>query len=145
MDALTEIGGTTLEHSPYSPDLAPCDFWSFPTMKRELRFQSLLFHCPPEVGGKCSERSNKVSPRTLQTTLVYNFVIFSKLFMSIWKPSQFHNFLLFLMPPAMVFYHFGPPPPPWLRRRYEYAYTFFMGTPNDRDLHFAAGDRMVIK
>jgi hypothetical protein len=34
------IGGTPLEHPP---DLAPCDFWAFPTMKRELRgkkFQS---------------------------------------------------------------------------------------------------------
>jgi hypothetical protein len=31
------IGGTSLEHPPYSPDLAPCDFWAFPTMKRELR------------------------------------------------------------------------------------------------------------
>jgi hypothetical protein len=30
------IGGTPLEHPPYSPDLAPCDFWAFPTMKREL-------------------------------------------------------------------------------------------------------------
>jgi hypothetical protein len=31
------IGGTPSEHPPYSPDLVPCDFWSFPTMKRELR------------------------------------------------------------------------------------------------------------
>jgi hypothetical protein len=31
------IGGTPPEHSAYSPDLAPCDFWAFPTMKRELR------------------------------------------------------------------------------------------------------------
>jgi hypothetical protein len=31
------IGGTPLEHLPFSPDLAPCDFWAFPTMKRELR------------------------------------------------------------------------------------------------------------
>jgi hypothetical protein len=31
------IGGTPLEHPPYSPDLATCDFWAFPTMKRELR------------------------------------------------------------------------------------------------------------
>jgi hypothetical protein len=23
--------------SAYNPDLAPCDFWAFPTMKRELR------------------------------------------------------------------------------------------------------------
>jgi hypothetical protein len=37
MDALTEVGGTPLEHPPYSPDLAPCDFWAFPTTKRELR------------------------------------------------------------------------------------------------------------
>jgi hypothetical protein len=37
MDVLTEISGMPLEHLPYSPDLAPCDFWSFPTMKRELR------------------------------------------------------------------------------------------------------------
>jgi hypothetical protein len=30
------IDGTPLEHPPYSPDLAPCVFWAFPTMKREL-------------------------------------------------------------------------------------------------------------
>jgi len=37
------IGGTPLEHPPYSPDLTPCDFWAFATMKMELRgkkFQS---------------------------------------------------------------------------------------------------------
>jgi hypothetical protein len=28
-------GGTPLEHLPYSLDLAPRDFWAFPTMKRE--------------------------------------------------------------------------------------------------------------
>jgi len=40
--ALTEIG-TALKYSPYSPDLAPCDFWAFPTLKRQLhgkRFSS---------------------------------------------------------------------------------------------------------
>jgi hypothetical protein len=30
------IGGTPLEQPPYSPDLAPCDFWAFPTLKSEL-------------------------------------------------------------------------------------------------------------
>jgi hypothetical protein len=40
MDALTEIGGTLLEHLPQSPDLALCDFWAFPTMQRELRSSS---------------------------------------------------------------------------------------------------------
>jgi len=34
--ALTENGGTTLQHPPYSPDLAPCDFWAFPTLKAQL-------------------------------------------------------------------------------------------------------------
>jgi len=41
--ALTEIGGTALKHPPYSLDLAPCDFWAFPTLKRQLcrkRFSS---------------------------------------------------------------------------------------------------------
>ena len=32
--ALTEICGTVLKHPPYSPELAPCDFWAFPTLKR---------------------------------------------------------------------------------------------------------------
>jgi len=35
--ALTEIGGTALKHPPYRPDLAPCDFRAFPTLKRQLR------------------------------------------------------------------------------------------------------------
>jgi len=35
--ALTEIGGTALKYSPYSLDLALCDFWAFPTLKRQLR------------------------------------------------------------------------------------------------------------
>ncbi len=27
----------TLEHPPYSPDLAPADFWMFPNLKRKLK------------------------------------------------------------------------------------------------------------
>jgi len=41
--ALAEFGGTALKHPPYSPDLAPCDFSAFPTLKRQLggkRFSS---------------------------------------------------------------------------------------------------------
>jgi hypothetical protein len=37
-------GGTSPEHLPYSPDLAPCDFWAFPTMKRELRGKKFRSH-----------------------------------------------------------------------------------------------------
>ena len=29
-------GWNLLIHAPYSPDLAPCDFWAFPTLKRRL-------------------------------------------------------------------------------------------------------------
>ena len=42
--ALTEIGGTALKHPPYSPDLAPCDFWAFPTLKRQLRGKRFSSH-----------------------------------------------------------------------------------------------------
>ena len=34
---LEDSGLRTLPHPPYSPDLAPCDFWLFPTIKNELR------------------------------------------------------------------------------------------------------------
>jgi hypothetical protein len=30
------ISGIPLQHLPYSPDLTPSNFWTFPTMKREL-------------------------------------------------------------------------------------------------------------
>ena len=31
-DYLTKMGIKTVRHSPYSPDLAPCDFWLFPNL-----------------------------------------------------------------------------------------------------------------
>lgn len=34
---LRELGIDTVKHPAYSPDLAPCDFWLFPTLKSELR------------------------------------------------------------------------------------------------------------
>ena len=37
MAALTEIGGTALKYPLYSLALAPCDFWTFLTLKRQLR------------------------------------------------------------------------------------------------------------
>jgi hypothetical protein len=30
---------TKLDHPPYSPDLAPCDFWLFPKLKNALKGQ----------------------------------------------------------------------------------------------------------
>ena len=32
-DYLTKMGIKTVSHPPYSPDLAPCDFWLFPKLK----------------------------------------------------------------------------------------------------------------
>ena len=32
-DYLTKMGIKTLPHPPYSPDLAPCDFWLFPKLR----------------------------------------------------------------------------------------------------------------
>ena len=32
-DYLTKIGIKTVPHRPYSPDLAPCDFWLFPKLR----------------------------------------------------------------------------------------------------------------
>ena len=31
------MGIKTVPHPPYSPDLAPCDFWLFPKLKEKLR------------------------------------------------------------------------------------------------------------
>jgi hypothetical protein len=50
------IGRTPSEHPPYSPDLAPRDFWAFPTMKSELRGKKFRSDQRPaarfrEVGG----------------------------------------------------------------------------------------------
>ena len=32
-DYLTKKGIKTVSHPPYSPDLAPCDFWLFPKLR----------------------------------------------------------------------------------------------------------------
>ena len=37
MDLLAKLGYPLLEHPPYSPDLAPCDFAIFPTLKKFMR------------------------------------------------------------------------------------------------------------
>ena len=36
-DYLTKMGIKTVPQPPYSPDLAPCDFWLFPKLKENLR------------------------------------------------------------------------------------------------------------
>ena len=36
-DNLIKMGIKTVPHPPYSPDLAPCNFWLFPKLKEKLR------------------------------------------------------------------------------------------------------------
>ena len=36
-EILQKLNIETLAHPPYSPDLAPCDFWLFPVLKDSLR------------------------------------------------------------------------------------------------------------
>ena len=36
-DYLTKMGTKTVPQSPYSTDLAPCDFWLFPKLQEKLR------------------------------------------------------------------------------------------------------------
>ena len=39
-DYLTKMGIKTVSHPPYSPDLAPCDFWLFPKL-RSGRYETI--------------------------------------------------------------------------------------------------------
>ena len=39
-DYLTKMGIKTVPHPPYSPDLAPCDFWLFPKL-RGYRYETI--------------------------------------------------------------------------------------------------------
>ena len=42
---LKESGLNVLDHPPYSPDLSPCDFWLFPTLKEMLAGHRFESHC----------------------------------------------------------------------------------------------------
>jgi hypothetical protein len=123
MDVLTEISGTPLEHPPYSPDLAPCDFLGFSNHeKRAPRSKplvslsswslrqtvcstfsrsgwSVVRNASLAKGGtsikrpsrhlhKVPNRSNKVSPRTLQTDLVFRFATLLKMLQRTWRWCQ---------------------------------------------------------
>ena len=39
-DYLTKMGINTVPHPPYSPELAPCDFWLFPKL-RGCRYETI--------------------------------------------------------------------------------------------------------
>jgi hypothetical protein len=58
------MGGTPLEYTPYSPDLAPCDFWALPTMTRELQVEK--FRSDQEVKTAFSTILLKLAANGLQ-------------------------------------------------------------------------------
>ena len=56
---LTKHKITLLEHTPYSPDLAPCDFFLFPKIKSALK--GTRFEFVETVRAKATELMNKLS------------------------------------------------------------------------------------
>ena len=50
---IEETGFEELSHPPYSPDLAPCDFWLFPRIKKKLKGR--VFSSNDEVRSALSE------------------------------------------------------------------------------------------
>jgi hypothetical protein len=53
---LASLGMTVVHHPPYSPDLAPCDFFLFPTLKERLKKR-----LPPWRRGKQLRRRHSTS------------------------------------------------------------------------------------
>jgi len=65
---LTKNGMTPLTHPPYSPDLAPCDFFLFPRMKKVLKGKR--FADVEEVKKKTTEALNGISLQEFQNCFV---------------------------------------------------------------------------
>ena len=66
-DYLTKMGIKTVPHRPYSPDLAPCDFWLFPKLKEKLSRLSLWDNWGDEKG--CDEGHRHTDTRGLPWSL----------------------------------------------------------------------------
>ena len=61
---LTKNAMTTASHPPYSPDLAPCDFFPFPRMKRDLKQKCV--QNVEEVSGKTTEALKAITLQEFQ-------------------------------------------------------------------------------
>ena len=61
---LMKNGMTTALHPPYSPDLAPCDFFLFPRMKRGLKGK--CFQNVEEVSEKMTEALKAITLQEFQ-------------------------------------------------------------------------------
>ncbi len=60
--AMVETNMHTVEHPPYSPDLAPADFWFFPYLKSQIRGK--IFASVPELQDALMQEISKI-PRSL--------------------------------------------------------------------------------
>ena len=86
-DYLTKMSIKTVPQPPYSPDLAPCDFWLFPKLKEKLR------GCRYETIEEMKEAVTKV----IDTLTQEDFDgVFQKLLkhLSAKIPYQLHNYFL---------------------------------------------------
>jgi hypothetical protein len=61
---LTKLKITVLEHTSYSPDLAPCDFFLFPKIKSALK--GARFESVDAMKAKVTELMNKLSEDDLK-------------------------------------------------------------------------------
>ena len=61
---LTARGTPVLEHAPYSPDLAPCDFFLFPKIKSALK--GTQFESMEKVKRKSAELLNALTKEDFQ-------------------------------------------------------------------------------
>ena len=66
-DWLVNKGVRVMPHPPYSPDLAPCDFWLFPQLKKSLRGQQ--FCSDDEVVNTVHAFVNSVPQAEFQKTI----------------------------------------------------------------------------
>ena len=62
--ALTENNVRILPHPPYSPDLAPCDFFLFPYVKERLR--GIHFESPEDAVCAFEREISTIEPETWQ-------------------------------------------------------------------------------
>ena len=67
---IASMGMVELEHPPYSPDLAPCDFYLFPKLKEYL--SGRYFDTNEALGSAIFQYLNLVPPEDYIKKYLYN-------------------------------------------------------------------------
>jgi histone-lysine N-methyltransferase SETMAR len=70
-EAIERLGFEVIEHPPYSPDLAPADFFLFSTLKRKLR--GCRFHSATEVKQVVTQKLTEIRRESWSRTF-YNWM-----------------------------------------------------------------------